>query len=146
MKKHIIMIAAALLLGTLSFAQNAGPKGGAPGGQRQGGMGRGMDMQKNVYAKLNLSAAQKAALEKLNNAQMEKLKAMRGNAPAAGQKPDMEAMRAQGKKMREAHMAEVKKILTPAQYKTMVELMTAERAKFMKMRGAGPGGKPGKGG
>ena len=154
MKKHIIMIAAALMLGTVSFAQGAGPKGGAPGAQRQGqngqrgpgGMGRGMDMQKSIYAKLGLSAAQMSALEKLNKAQMDKFKAMRDKAQSGGQKPPSEADRAQFKKMRDAHTAEVKKILTPAQFKKMEELMAAERAKFMKMRGAGPGGKPGKGG
>lgn len=148
MKKQVIMIAAALLLGTMSYAQGAGPKAGTPGkpgqaknGQRgPGGMRGGMGAQK-VFDKLGLSAAQKTQLEKINKAHMDKMKAMReknkGNA-----KPDMEAMRAQGKKMRDAYMADIKKVLTPAQFKKMETLMAEERAKFMKNRPAG-GQKPG---
>ena len=151
MKTHVIMIAAAFLLGTMSFAQGAGPRGGAAGGpgpggkgvRGQGGPGRGMGMQKQVFEKLGLSAAQKTQLEKVSKAHGDKLKAMREKNQGKTTKPNMETWRAESKKMRDAYMADVKKILTPAQYKKMQDLMAAERAKFEKNRTAAGAGKAG---
>lgn len=146
MKKNLVMIAAALLLGTMSFAQAAGPKGGAPIQFKNGNRGAegprgGMMGSKKILDSLNLSASQKAQIEKLNKAQAEKVKAMRDKAAATGNKPDREAFRAQAMKMREGYLAQLKKILTPAQYQKFDAAMKAQRAEFEKRRAQG--GMPG---
>lgn len=143
------MIVAAVALGATAFAQNAGPKGGVQfkggnkGAERPGGrMGGGM---KKILDQLNLTAAQKAQVEKLNKAQAEKIRAMRDKAQANGAQPNRDAFRAQAMKMRESYMADMKKILTAAQYKKFDELAKAQRSQFEK-RAGGPGGPGGPGG
>lgn len=151
MKKKVVMVAAALLLGTASFAQTAGPRGGAPGAAGQGQRGQaqrgagGMQIEKNVFDKLGLSAAQKQKIEALQKNQAAKMKEMRDKAKASGAKPDRTAMQASMKKMREEHLASLKSILTPAQFTKYQELMKAEMEKFRKEHAgqAGAGGAKG---
>ena len=152
MKKQLVMIAAALLLGTMAFGQAAGPRGGAGGGQGKGpgqagqrGGGQGQ-MEKKIIDQLGLSAAQKKQWEAYAKARGEKMKAMREKMSAGGQKPDRQAMMAQMKKMQEENKASIKKILTPAQFTKFESLMKAEREKFMKERPQGAGGPGGPGG
>lgn len=147
--KQLVMIVAAVALGATAFAQNAGPKGGVQfkggnqGAQRPGGrMGGGM---KKILDQLNLTAAQKAQVEKLNKAQADKIRAMRDKAVANGKQPDREAFRAQAMKMRDSYMADLKKVLTAAQFKKFEDLMKAQRSQFEKRAGGAgaPGGPSG---
>ena len=162
MKKHVLMIAAALLLGAMSFAQGAGPKGGAPGAAGQGkgqGKGGGMmrmggargEIEKKVFAQLGLNAAQKTKVAALQKSQQDKVKAAFAGMkpPAQGQKPDqatMQKMQATMKKLRDGYQTGLKGILTPAQYTKYQTLMKAEMDKWRKDHPGGPGGKPGGGG
>ncbi|MBL8065245.1 MAG: hypothetical protein JNM34_05235 [Chthonomonadaceae bacterium] len=156
MKKNIVMIVAALMLGSFAVAQSAGPKGGAKGtgqgqGQRRGGPdggpGRGMGMEKEIFAKLNLTAAQKQQLENLGKAQREKMKSIREKAQASGQKPNRDQMRAQFQKMQEEHKAAIKRILTTQQYQKFEQLIAQARKDWQKNHPNGPGrpGAPGAG-
>jgi len=159
MKKQVLMIAAALLLGAMSFAQGAGPKGGAPGGvgqvkgQGKGGgmmrMGGGrMEVEKKVFDQLGLNASQKTKVATLQKSQQEKVKAAFAGfkPPAQGQKPDqatMQKMQAKMKTLREGYQTGLKGILTSAQYTKYTSLMKSEMEKWRAAHPGGPGGKGG---
>lgn len=152
MKKHVVMVAAAVLLGTVSFAQTAGPRGGAPGGQagkgaKAGQRGQGGQLEQKVFGQLGLSAAQKQKIEALRKSRMDQFKAMREKAKASGQQPDRKAMAGTFKKMQEEYQASLKNILTPAQFTKFQSLMKAEMEKYRKEHPGGPaaGAKGGKG-
>lgn len=149
MKNRLVLVAAALLIGALAHAQNAGPRGGAPGAGQRGQAGQGqksgfgrpmMGMRKEMMDKLNLTAAQKSQIEKLDKAQMEKMQAMRDKMKASGKQPDRDTFRTQAKTMRESYVASLKKILTPAQFTKMEALQKEMREKFQKEHPGGPGG------
>lgn len=134
--------------------QGAGGKAGAPasGQRRQGGgmrMGGLHKMEESIFAKLGLSADQKAKLkalsdkeEKDNKAIMDKFRAMResGKQPSDAER---QKMRTQMESRRTAHEAALKKILTAAQYKKYQDLVKAEMEKMRKefeKNGGRPGG------
>jgi len=77
-----------------SFAQGAGPQGGPPGGRQGGPGGRGGNpaermnrrnmMEDGIFAKLNLSADQKAKIKKLRETRDAKFKKLFASMPKGG--------------------------------------------------------------
>ncbi|HMS54134.1 MAG TPA: hypothetical protein PKA27_01915 [Fimbriimonadaceae bacterium] len=151
----------ALAMASMSFAQAAGPKGGAgkpgagvqkgapgggPGAGRQGGMRRGMGMNEEMMAKLGLSADQKKKIEALNKKTQDQMKAV-----FEGSKGDREKAREKMRPIMENQRNEMKKILTPAQQakleqlrKEMIEKFRKDGAAIGNRGGTAPkaGGKP----
>lgn len=146
-------------LTTSSFAQGAGPKGGKGGNFGGGpGQGRGMGggrmmMRGNIMEKLNLTAAQKQKIEAIQKKYMPQIQeAMQSfrKSMKPGERPTDEqrkAMRAKMKPINDKMMAEINKVLTPAQQKQLKQAMEEQRKKMEEMRAAGgPGGRgPAKG-
>lgn len=157
----IIVLVAALAMSSVSFAQNAGPRGGGQGqaqgqGQRgQGQMFRGnMEEMKKIHQKvlkqLKLTDAQTkavAAADKKRDAAMAK---MRESMPKGGGRPNEEQMkklREQGKKISDTYRADMEKAMGKAKWAEYQKLMRAEMEKMMKERqGKGAGGGKGKSG
>lgn len=177
MKNVIKMFVAMAVMGVMTvsaFAQGAGPggpKGGAPGAQGgkggQGGAMRRMDLDTDVLAKLNLTAAQKTkvkALKDARNAKAQELfKSMGGPGAGAGkggakggQKPPaggppaggakggpgggMSGMREKMKPIQDAYLAGIKATLTPAQFTAYEKGVKEAREKMRAQFGGGKGG------
>lgn len=142
-------------LTTSSFAQGAGPQGGrgnlggGPGGQGRGMGGGRMMMRGNIMEKLNLTAAQKQKIEAIQKKYMPQMRdAMQSFRKdlKPGERPTDEqrkAMRAKMKPINDKMMAEINKVLTPAQQKQLKQAMEEQRKKMEEMRanGGGPGAK-----
>jgi Spy/CpxP family protein refolding chaperone len=157
MKKLIstLVVAGAVLgLAAVSFGQAAGPKQGSAGkqgagkqgGARQGGnrMARMAKMQEEIFAKLNLTAAQKEKIKAHNKKMAEKSKAMFEEAqknPGA----DRQAMMGKFRAMREESDKALKSILTADQYKKFETLRKEARDKARQQFGGRPGGAGGPG-
>lgn len=152
MKKLMMVLAvsaAVLGVATSAMAQKAGPKGGGglEQGNKQGKIGQRMQMrgkmQKEILAKLDLSADQKSKWEANAKAMRTEMEALRGKGDT-GQKPDRKALMEKMKGYQEKFMA----ILTPKQQEQYKKLMEEAVAKYRKENGggAGAGGKKGGGG
>lgn len=155
MNKFILTLCAAVVVAAVSFAQAPGPnRGGAgdrPSGQRGGMMmsQRGIEIEKRVLAKLNLTADQKKRIDALNAKQkteMDKImaevrKLRDANKPAAGKPnqnrqpdPKMRALMERMGKLIQSRRTELNKILTPAQRSQYEKLMKDEMEKMRKER------------
>lgn len=152
MKTNLLTISvatAALCIAASSFGQAAGPKGGppqaGPGGQ-QGGrmrMGGGQRMQKvreEIFAKLNLTAAQKTKVKALNDKQAAKIKSLMDGMqkPGADRTKTMDAFKAS----RADYEKALAGILTKDQKKKYDGLVKEAREKFRAQRGTGKGQNP----
>ncbi len=153
-----------------AFAQAPGPKGGAqagPGGRQGGGnrMARMGQMEKDIFAKLNLKADQKKKLEAIDAKYKakfaEEMKKMGGpgggmgrpgpggpgggrtggpGGPGGGPGGPGGAMGGM-REMMQARRKEQMGVLDKVQQKKYTEMMEAERAKWRANRpGGGPGG------
>ncbi len=154
MKKLIstlVIAGAAFGLVTASYAQAAGPKqaAGAKGGVQRGPGGGGNrmvrmgKMQDELFAKLNLTAAQKEKVKAHSKKMADKMK----SAFEAAQKnpsADRAEMRKNFMAMREEGDKGLKDILTAQQWTKFETLRKEARAKARQNMG-GPGG-PGKAG
>ncbi|MGV3615305.1 MAG: Spy/CpxP family protein refolding chaperone [Fimbriimonas sp.] len=150
----LIALGATLGLAGETFAQAAGPRGGAQGGPGQGGPGgpggrmrgggmrRMQEMQAKIFAQLKVTPAQKTKIDALNKKTQAKFQAMMKDFKPGG---DREAIRKKFRGVQDEHRKEMDKILTPDQRKKYDTLMKAERAKMRSMRGGpgGPGARPG---
>lgn len=164
MKRLVLIITGTVLATALAFSQAAGPQGQGkgqakgqggqvragqrgPGGPGQGGPDRAamrqrmQQMQKEIYAKLKLSADQTKKVEALDKATTKKLDDLRA-APG-----DRQSKGPKMREIRDAHQKELEKILTKAQAdqfkKLRKEQMDKMRAQFGGGRGpGGPGGPP----
>jgi Spy/CpxP family protein refolding chaperone len=141
-------------LAVTSFAQGAGPKGGAQGGAqgkagqgqkgpggRRGGFG---NMDAEILAKLNLTEAQKKDIKTLKEATQKKMMEMikAGGGPGG----DRSAMREKLKPVMDGYQTGLKKIMTPAQFSEYEKAMKEMRKKFQNRGPGGPGaGGPGAG-
>lgn len=145
------LAAAALLLGSVAYAQPGAGRPGRPGGGGFGGPGGGMRMPGMRMMNRDVTLSQvplptlKAAL-KLNAAQEKKIDGIRTRAregmrslfqmPRQGERPDPKAMEATMKKMEAAGKksdADIKAVLTPAQRKQVPGLLKEAEA----LRGSG---------
>jgi Spy/CpxP family protein refolding chaperone len=152
----LVVVGAAFGLASETFAQAAGPRGGAPGqagpGQRGpggpggrmrgGGMRRLQEMNNRIFAQLKLTPAQKTKVEALNKKTGAKMQEMMKGFQPGG---DRQAMMAKFRGVQQEHRKELMKILTPEQGKKYEALVKAEREKMRRERGmGGPGGAPGR--
>lgn len=138
----LIIAAAALGLSGAAIAQDAGPKGGAPKQGNQGGnrgprmnWKRMQEIQKEILAQLNLTADQKKKVEALNKKTADALMALREK------QGDRQAMRAEMRKINDAHRDEFKSILTKEQHQKYRQLMQQKLKELREKEG-----KTGKGG
>lgn len=143
MNKLILSALIAVLslgLGQVSHAQDAGPKKGK-GAQAGKGMpgGRMAKMNQEIFQKLNLTKDQEAKMKELGKKQQE---AMKSAFEAAG--GDREKMMASMRELRPKMEADMKKILTDAQFKKY-ETLRKEMREKMRGQGRGPGGPGGPG-
>ncbi|HVL39236.1 MAG TPA: hypothetical protein VM328_07580 [Fimbriimonadaceae bacterium] len=155
MKRLTAFLAVAgLALGaaSITFAQAAGPakqgdkqgaqgaKQGAQGGQ-QGNFGaRRAKMNEEIFAKLNLTAAQKTKIQALQKKSQEKMRALM-------QKPgDRQAKRPEFQKLMKENHDALMAILTPAQRTKFEALRKEAMEKLRGQRGQGGPGRPGGGG
>ncbi len=138
-------------LATSTWAQGAGPKGGAKPPQQGGKLGQpgqgkggpGMRMGKmygELMGKLDLSAAQKsriAAIDAKHKDSMQKLM----QAPG-----ERDQKMTKFRELSQKHRSDVQAVLTPAQKAQFERLMKEAREKFRQNRGdPGAPGKAGKG-
>jgi len=156
--RNLTFAVAIMALNSVSFAQGAGPQGGAPGvgqqgGRRGGGQGMGgmrrmggarmAQRNKELFAKLNLTADQKKKIEALQKKHQEKMRAT--FTQAGGPSADRQALMEKFREMQKGYRAELMKILTPAQEKQYSAAVKEMREKMRKERGqGGPGGAPGR--
>ena len=169
MKNVMKMFIATAVMGIFTvsaFAQGAGPggqKGQAGGGNGQterkaggGGQRRGaMNMDGEIFAKLNLTDGQKAKIKALKESTQKKMqelmKAAGGPGAGAGAKGGkgggFAGMREKFKPIMDSYQAGIKGILTPPQFAAYEKGMKEAREKMKKQFGAGggPGGVGGKG-
>lgn len=178
MKNTIKLFVATVIVGAMSvsaFAQGAGPAGqkGGPGagGQRGPGGGGGMrrmgDMDAEILAKLNLTAAQKASVKKLKDTMKTKVEALMKSAmpkggaaagggdknkggakggPGGGRMQMSPELRKKFTAIRDDYQAGLKKTLTPKQFADYEKEVKAMREKMRQQfgnRGPGAAGKPG---
>lgn len=128
------------------FAQTPGVKKQAPvaGAQGQGRGAKMMEVQKEIFAQLNLNKKQTKEIEALNKARADKMKANGEKAKAEGQTADRTKMREAMQKSRDEYNAKLKSILgdkTFAKYEaSMKEKMKALRAKQGDTTKTGKGG------
>lgn len=145
MKRYILTTAAALLFGTLAFAQTGSAPAGdvqAGGPPRHGRHGR-MNPEKRfekMSQKLNLTDDQKAKIKPLFEQERTQAQELRNQQLTADQRHE---------KMQSIHentMTQMRAILTPEQQTkldTMQQKMRERREKHMKHGpGAGPDGAP----
>lgn len=152
--KTLLLAAAAGAMVTMSAGALAqAPGGGPPGGMRGGGMGMGTPdrattIQRNGLdnAALNLTAAQKAEIDKAADAFVAEMKTANEKFPMTqGSPPSQEAMAARTK-ARDNLTAAVGKILNADQKKTWDAAQAARRQGGPGgFGGGGPGGPPGGG-
>ncbi len=132
--------------------QNMGMRPGGPGGFGGHG-GHGMNSEQMIKSnvarltkQLQLTKEQAAEIENIYKAQADARKERFEQMRKSGQRPDMQAMRAQMEKERADVDAKIAKVLTPQQNE-MYKQMQAERGKGRMDRGKnhekrGPAGKP----
>ncbi len=138
--KRMVKIASVVVLATslfaVSFAQGAGPKGGAPKeGQHARGPENRFQMLEKVLNQLDLNKDQKSKIKDLIKKTRDELKDVRKDAkPGADGKPDP-AVRDKVRGIMKTFHEDLFKILTPAQQDKFKQLMKDE----MKKNG-GPGG------
>ncbi len=140
----LVVAAAAMSMASMSALAQA-PGGGPPGGGQRGPGGGGFAQPTDVPGviqrfglnapELKLTDAQKASIDKLANVYLEDMKKV--PPMAQGAPPSQEAMAAM-QAPRTKLMAEVAKVLTPEQNKTLEAAQAARRG--------GGGGRPGGGG
>ncbi len=171
MKNVMKMFIATAVMGIFTvsaFAQGAGPggqKGQAGGGNGQterkaggGGQRRGaMNMDGEIFAKLNLTDGQKAKIKALKESTQKKMQELMKDAggPGAGAGAGAKGgkgggfagMREKFKPIMDSYQAGIKGILTPPQFAAYEKGMKEAREKMKKQFGAGggPGGVGGKG-
>jgi Spy/CpxP family protein refolding chaperone len=142
--KGMLVVAAAAMSMVSMGALAQAPGGGPPGGGRGGGFAQPTDAAGVIQRfglgapELKLTAAQTASIEKLANAYLEDMKKV--PAMEQGAQPSPEAMAAR-QAPRTKLMAEVAKVLTPEQNKTLDAAQAARRGGG----GGGFGGPPGGG-
>ncbi|MCK3684892.1 DUF4890 domain-containing protein [Maribellus sp. YY47] len=131
MKKLGLLLLSVIAFATVTMAQDRGPRNFDPKemAQRQ---------TEELTKTLDLNKDQAKKVLELNTKMGEKMSAMRGEMRDGG--GDREAMREKMTKMREEQKAEMKKILTDAQYKKYEKYLEERRSQ------RGPGGPGGPGG
>ena len=152
MKNFLSLALAAIAVfgfNAVATAQDAGPKGGAksgkggPGGPGGPGgmMGRRAQMEKEIFAKLNLTKEQQTkvpAAQKKRDAEMKKL--------FESSNGDFSGMREKSRPIMESYNKDLEKILDKNQQAKLKAERKAMREKMQKQGGGrGPGG-PGAGG
>lgn len=132
MKKFLTLIAIATMalgLGAVSLAQDAGPRAGQLQGKQKGRHGGGgarlMKVQKEILAKLNLTADQKRKVEELDKKTQADVKELMDSG-----KQDRQQM----KQIMEEHRAGMAKILTPEQNRRFREMMLDAMKKMKEER------------
>ena len=175
MKNVMKMFIATAVMGIFTvsaFAQGAGPggqkgqagggngqterKAGGGGGQRRGGM----NMDGEIFAKLNLTEGQKTKIKALKESTQKKMQELMKSAggpgaggPGAGagakggKGGGFAGMREKFKPIMDSYQAGIKGILTPPQFAAYEKGMKEAREKMKKQFGAGggPGGVGAKG-
>ncbi len=150
MKKNLIvsvLMAATLLVSSAAFAQQAGPRGGAPGAaagreqRAQGGMRMMQEAHEKALAGLNLNAGQKTKIAELDRKRNNDMKALREK----GQTGNREAMRGEARKIQEEYRKGLQSVLTPAQWEQYQKSMAAAMKEAREKRGGPKGDKPAKG-
>ncbi|MEI7985786.1 MAG: hypothetical protein WCI55_09175 [Armatimonadota bacterium] len=177
MKNVMKMFIATAVMGIFTvsaFAQGAGPggqkgqaggngqnerKAGGGGGQRRGGM----NMDGEIFAKLNLTEGQKTKIKALKESTQKKMQelmkgaggpgagagagAKGGGKGEAGKGGGFAGMREKFKPIMDSYQAGIKGILTPPQFAAYEKGMKEAREKMKKQFGAGggPGGVGAKG-
>lgn len=122
----VIAAAAMLLAGTAANAQGWGGQGGPEGFDPARMAQMRVDFMKES---LKLTDAQCTKLKDLFQKESEEMQKTMQKAMESGERPSMEGMRERMEKQN----AEIKKILTPEQFKTYTDQMN-------RMRQGGPGG------
>lgn len=113
MKVFLSSVIVLLIMGLNSFAQP---------GQRGGKQGRGGLSAEWMVKELKLDDTQAKKVKEVNANMIEKMKKLREDTGG-----DRETMRSQMQKIRKEQNAELKKILTDEQYKTLQEKMKARQ-------------------
>jgi len=149
MKNFLSLALAAIAVfgfNAVATAQDAGPKGGAKSGKGGPGgpggmMGRRAQMEKEIFAKLNLTKEQQTkvtAAQKKRDAEMKKL--------FESSNGDFSGMREKSRPIMESYNKDLEKILDKNQQAKLKAERKAMREKMQKQGGGrGPGG-PGAGG
>jgi Spy/CpxP family protein refolding chaperone len=148
---YAVVGALAVGLASAGFAQGAGPKGGVQGGAQGGakdfqgkrpgardGLQKMGKMRNEIFAKLNLSEAQKKQIVAIDAQAKREMMALR-DAPG-----DRQAKMSKLQELREKHQAAVMNVLTPAQRKQHEALWNEARQKMksdIQKKRPGAGGK-----
>jgi Spy/CpxP family protein refolding chaperone len=143
MKKIVmvsVVLSAAFALTTASFAQTAGPSGGAPAagfvGKKGGGALQILKINKDILAKLNLTAEQQGKIEELDKKLRKDVGALRKEQKAQGANVDKDAMKQKRADLMKEYREGLLAILTDSQQEQYKTMFRAEMKKLKEEREA----------